>query len=166
MERWLQAFEDWLMFACLAAASVLGMTEVLLRYLFSTGIYWVEGVLIMLVVYASLVGASVAVRRGFHVRLELLVDKLAPGPRWWAFLAGNLLCLFFVLSLWHFGSLYVLQVIRYGEMNAETELGEWVHYSAVPLGMGLMSVRFAQQVWRLLRLGLEGLPGGGRPEVD
>lgn len=161
-ERWLRAFEDWLMFVCLAAAAVLGMTEVLLRYLFATGIYWVEGVLIMLVVYAALVGASAGVRQNIHVRLDVLVAKLPPLPRWWAYLTSDLLCLFFALALWYFGILYLLQVIGFGEMNAETEMPEWVHYLAVPLGMGLMSLRYVQATWRLLRLG----PGGAPPSEE
>lgn len=152
-ERWLRACEDWAMFACLSAAAVLGMMEVLLRYLFATGIYWVEGVLIMLVIYAALVGASVGVRQNIHVRLDVLVDRLPPELRWWAYLANYVLCLFFVLALWYFGVLYLLQIISFSEMNAETELPEWVHYAAVPLGMGLMSLRYVQEIWKLLRLG-------------
>lgn len=158
-ERWLQSFEDWLMFVCLAVAAVLGMTEVLLRYIFATGIYWVEGTLIMLVVYAALVGASVGVRREIHVRLDILIDKLPPALRWTAYLTSHVLCFFFVVSLFYFGILYLLQVIGFEETNAETEFPEWIHYAAVPLGMGLMSLRFAQEIWKLIRIG----PGGKLP---
>jgi len=158
-EGWLRACEDWTMFACFSGAAVLGMTEVLLRYIFATGIYWAEGVLIMLVIYASLVGASVGVRQNIHVRLDVLVNRLPPALRWWACLASHALCLFFVLALWYFGVLYLLQVVRFSEINAETELPEWVHYAAVPLGMGLMGLRYMQEIWRLLRLG----PGGAPP---
>jgi len=151
------------MFACLAAAAVLGMIEVLLRYFFTTGIYWAEGALIMLVIYAALVGASVAVRKNMHVRLDVLIARLPPIPRWWAYLLSDALCLFFVLSLWYFGLLYLLQVIGFGDMNAETELPEWVHYLAVPLGMGLMSLRYVQEIWARVRVGPGAEPPTGNP---
>ena len=157
-EHCLSAFEDWMMFACLAAAAVMGMTEVILRYIFATGIYWVEGTLIMLVVYAALVGASVGVRKDIHVRLDVLIARLPPAPRRCAYLLSDALCLFFVLSLWYFGLLYLRQIIGFGELNAETEFPEWVHYLAVPLGMGLTSLRYAQEIWKRLRTGPDAAP--------
>lgn len=147
------------MFVCLAAAAVLGMVEVLLRYVFATGIYWIEGALIMLVIYAALVAASVCVRKNIHVRLDVLIDKLPTVPRWWAYMISDVLCLFFVFSLWYFGVLYLQQIIGFGEMNAETEFPEWIHHLAVPLGMGLTSVRYVQQIRTRLRTGPHGRDG-------
>lgn len=137
----------------LAAAACLGLLQIVLRYVFATGFDWVEAYLIMFVIYAALIGASVAVRRGLHVRLDVVVEKLAPRPRWAVGLVTEALCLFYTLGLWWFGLQFVLQVTRFGVINIESDLPQSVHSLAGPVGMSLMSLRYVQEIWRLLRAG-------------
>lgn len=137
----------------LAAAACLGLLQVILRYVFATGFDWVEAYLIMFVVYAALIGASVAVRRGLHVRLDVVVDKLRPRPRWAVTLATEVLCLAYTLTLWWFAVQFVIQVERFGIINIESDLPQWVHSLAGPVGMGLMSIRYIQEIGRLLLAG-------------
>lgn len=150
LDRFLGTLEDWVMATALAAAACLGLFQVVLRYLFEVGFDWVEAVLVMLVVYSALIGASVAVRRGLHVRLDVVVDKLPPRPRWAVYLLGNVLCLFYTLTLWYYGLKFFQQVIAWGVINIQSDLPEWLHQFSVPIGMGLMSIRYVQEIRRLL----------------
>jgi C4-dicarboxylate transporter, DctQ subunit len=145
--------EDGLMAGLLAAAACLGLLQIILRYFFATGFDWVESFLIMFVVYAALIGASVAVRRGLHVRLDVLVDKLSPRPRWAVTLGTEMLCLAYTLALWWFALQFVIQVRKFGIINIESDLPQWVHSLAGPVGMGLMSLRYLQAIWRLVAAG-------------
>lgn len=144
----------------LAAAACLGLLQIVLRYVFATGFDWVEAYLVMFVIYAALIGASVAVRRGLHVRLEVVVDKLAPRPRWAVVLATDVLCLLYTLALWWFAVQFMIQVSRFGIINLESDLPQWVHSLAGPVGMGLMSLRYLQAIWRLLTAGPPAADGG------
>jgi len=157
----LGTIEDWVMAGLLAAAACLGLLQIVLRYVFATGFDWVEAYLIMFVVYAALIGASVAVRRNLHVRLDVLVDKLEPRPRWAVRLGVDALCLFYTLALWVFAVQFVEQVTRFGVINIESDLPQAVHSLAGPLGMGLMSLRYVQEIWRLLAGGPAALPPPG-----
>lgn len=152
-ERGLAAVEDWAMAALLAAAACLGLFQIVLRYIFAIGFDWVEAYLIVFVVYAAFIGASVAVRRHIHVRLEVVVDRLPERSRWVAYLVNHALCLFYTAALWLFGLQFTLQVMSFGQVNILSDLPEWVHYVCVPLGMTLMTIRYLQEMWRLVRAG-------------
>ena len=142
--------EDWAMAALLAAASCLGIFQIILRYGFSAGFDWVEAFLIMFVVYAALIGASVAVRRNVHVKLDVLVQQAPQRVQWGIQLVTHLLCLFYTCALWVFGVQFVMQTIRFDNMNILSDLPEWVHYMAGPIGLGLMSIRYLQEIVKLV----------------
>jgi C4-dicarboxylate transporter, DctQ subunit len=149
-DKWVGYAEDWSMAALLAAASCLGLFQIVMRYGFSMGYDWVEAYLIMFVVYAALIGASVAVRRKVHVQLDVLVNKFPDRARWGIHLLTHLLCLFYTCALWLFGLKFVMQTIQFDNMNILSDLPEWVHYTAVPIGLGLMSIRYIQEIVTLL----------------
>lgn len=146
----------------LAAAACLGLLQIILRYVFATGFDWVESYLIMFVIYAALIGASVAVRRGLHVRLDVVVEKFSPRRRWATRLATEALCLLYTVALWWFAVQFVIQVSRFGIINIESDLPQWVHSMAGPIGMGLMSLRYLQEIWRLVAAG-PPRPAEGEP---
>ncbi len=142
--------EDWSIAVLLAMACCLGMFQIVMRYGFSIGFDWVEAYLIMFVVYAALIAASIAVRRKVHVQLDVVVKKFPAKIQWGISLLNHLMCLFYTVALWLFGVMFVQQVIRYDNINILSDLPEWVHYMAVPIGMGLMSIRYVQEVLKLL----------------
>ena len=55
--------------------------EVLSRYVFSFSMYFVNAASRLLLVWFFLLGAGIAMRHGAHVGFELLLSKVAPGPR-------------------------------------------------------------------------------------
>lgn len=147
--RILDYAEDVVMATFLATAAVLGLLQVVLRYGFATGFDWVEQTLIILVVDSALVGAAVAVRRGTHVRLDMLAEALAPRPRQILLLVTNILGFGFAAVLAYAGAKYVEQIVRFDMMNIESGFPDWVHYVGVPIAMGLVALRFLQEIWRL-----------------
>lgn len=141
--------EDWSVIILLSVASCLGLFQIVMRYGFSIGFDWVEAYLIMLIVYAALIAASIGVRRNVHVKLDVLVAQFSSRVQWGVNLLNNLLCMFYTGALWVFGVMFVRQTIRYNNMNILSDLPEWVHYMAVPIGMGLMSFRYLQEILKI-----------------
>ena len=150
MDHVITLIENWSMVILFMIAGCLGLLQIILRYLFSMGFDWVEAYLIMLIVYAALIGASVAVRRGVHVRLDVIVNKFPKKLHWIVVIASNLLCLFYTCAIWVFCLKYVMQVTRFQSYNILSDLPEWVHYAAGPVGLGLMSIRYIQEIWRIV----------------
>lgn len=151
---WIDKFvgyaEDWSIAALLSIACCLGMFQIVMRYGFSIGFDWVEAYLIMFIVYAALIAASIAVRRKVHVQLDVVVKQFSTNIQWGVSLLNHLMCLSYTIALWLFGVMFVQQTIQFNNMNILSDLPEWVHYMAVPIGMGLMSVRYIQEILKLL----------------
>ena len=68
--------------AVLAAAMVLVMLyQVVLRYCFAAANVWAEELARFIFVWVTTLGASIAIRRNVHLRIDLLVDFLKPRAR-------------------------------------------------------------------------------------
>ncbi len=140
--RALRLVEDTLLALLLMAMIGLSATQILLRNLFETGLPWADPLLRLLVLWLALAGALAATRENRHIRIDLLsrflsgalnqvADRLAS-----LFTAG--IC---ALLAWHGGRLV------WFEYQDATLLGAgipaWVAQIVIPLGFGLMALRFA-----------------------
>jgi TRAP-type C4-dicarboxylate transport system permease small subunit len=97
--RWSLIAAVALMFVCIAV-------QVVMRYVFGNALSWSEELALLMFSWAALGGLALGVREGFHVRLVLLLDPLAPGARAWAERAVDLLTValgaYFVWSGWRY----------------------------------------------------------------
>jgi len=65
--------------SCLLAVTVmtgLVLVQVILRYVFNAPLNWTEEASIFLMIWMTFVGAGVAMRRGAHISMTLLVDRM------------------------------------------------------------------------------------------
>lgn len=68
--------------SCLVAVLVMTMLtllQVVLRYVFRTPLVWTEEASVFLMIWMAFVGAGVAMRRGAHVAMTLLVERMPSG---------------------------------------------------------------------------------------
>ena len=137
--------ENLVMIVFLSVAAVLGITQVVMRYVFLTGREWLEPLLVILVVNTALIGAAVAVRRAAHIRLEILPDLLPPRLRRMLEVVTNLLGLLYAVIVGVAGAAFVNQVIRFQMINIESGFPAWVHCIGVPIGMAFLGLRFLQE---------------------
>jgi len=79
--------------ACLAAMVVLVFTNVVMRYLFNSGIPTSEELSRWLLVWLTFLGAIVALREHGHLGTEALVSRLSPSGRKACLVIGYLLML-------------------------------------------------------------------------
>lgn len=125
-----------------SAALLTGVGQVIARYVFNYGLLWADQAFVKFTIWAVLIGASRAVRDGLHVRVDLLLDRLSPGPRRLAELAVLAINVAFCgVMLWAaLGYLEFLRMI--GTTNVDTGVPEWVPFLVVPLFLALMCVRY------------------------
>ena len=83
--------------ACLAAMVVLVFGNVVLRYVFNTGITISEEASRWLFVWMTFVGAIIALRKHAHLGMDSLVSRLPTVAKKACFLVSNLLMLY---ALW------------------------------------------------------------------
>ena len=78
IDRALCAFETLMVVTLTLAGLAMAFVQVVLRYLFNTGVHWLEAGLVTALVWAMLFGAVRAVREGSHPRVELLPAMMPP----------------------------------------------------------------------------------------
>jgi TRAP-type C4-dicarboxylate transport system permease small subunit len=83
--------------AVVAAMTVIIILQVFLRYLFLFSLSWSEEVARYLMIWASFLGASLAVKYGFHIGVEFVVNQIPEKRRKIIMLAAKVSMLFFLV---------------------------------------------------------------------
>ena len=119
------------------------------RYVMRATFQWYDEVARLSFVWMIFLGAAVAVRRGAHFRLHLLVDRLAPPVRRRVDLIVTLIVVAFAAVLVA-GGIAILPVAR-RQVTDALEISMVWFYAALPVGGALMILFALPQVWKLLR---------------
>lgn len=82
--------------ASLGSVVAICFLQVVCRYIFYTAFSWAEEVSIVILVWATWAGACLAVRRGKHIQILFLVERLSPTKKTIIQLLTNLLAVFFL----------------------------------------------------------------------
>lgn len=150
-DRLLSAIEAVAIVVFAVVALVLGFAQVLLRYAFNTGFTTSEALFVLAAATGMMFAGSRGVREDKHVRFELLALLLPPGPmavlNLLAHVVSFALCAYFTWC----GVQFVQFVGEMETVSPETELPDWIVYSAVPVTMGLFTLRYALRIIRALR---------------
>ncbi len=138
--------------ACLALMVAL-VVDVFLgvfsRYVLQATFQWYDEVARLCFVWTVFLGAAVAVRRGTHFRLHLLIDRVGARPR----RAVDVLVTLIVMA---FGGVLVtgglaIAPIARRQVTDALEISMLWFYGALPVGGALMILYSLPQLWRLVR---------------
>lgn len=160
-----------------AIAVILGLmtlitfANVIARYVFNSNILWALELTVFLFAWLGLLGFSYAVKKNAHLGVDALLNLLQPGPRKILVLISIGCCLAYSGLLlkgswdywWKFATtasfLEVNDIPMPGFlqfladwMNDGEEyekLPRYIPYAVLPLGMALLTLRFAQAGWRV-----------------
>ncbi len=125
--------------SCLAAVAImtaLTLIQVVLRYIFRSPLIWVEEATVFLMIWMTFVGAGVAVRRGSHIAMTLLLDRM---PAWVArpaLLISKLTVMSFLLVVAWQG--WQLAMSVGGQRSPALALPMMVPYLTMPFGAAFM----------------------------
>jgi C4-dicarboxylate transporter, DctQ subunit len=142
--RWLQRLhraEDLLLALLLLALLLLSTLQIALRLLFDTGLIWSEPLSRMGVLWLALLGALGATRQRQHIMIDVLPRLLgARGRRaLWA-ITQCAAAIITGLLAWYGAGLVALE--QGAPVPFIAGIPSWVPMLALPIGFGLMSLRF------------------------
>ena len=140
---------DWICLGLMVALVVDVFLGVFSRYVLHATFQWYDEVARLCFVWMVFLGAAVAVRRGAHFRLHLLIDRFGPRLRRATDVAVVLLVLLFGAVLVA-GGIAMYPVAR-RQVTDSLELSMLWFHGALPVGGALMIVFSLPQLWRLLR---------------
>lgn len=140
---------DWICLGLMAALVVDVFLGVWSRYVLHATFQWYDEVARLCFVWMVFLGAAVAVRRGAHFRLHLLIDRFGPRLRRATDLVVALLVMVFggVLVA---GGVAMYPLAR-RQVTDSLELSMLWFYGALPIGGALMILFSLPHVRRLFR---------------
>ena len=134
------------------ALMLLGVVQIVLRTVFSAPIFgYIDVVEVAMVGFAVLSIAFVQ-RVGGHVRMEMLVGKLAGRAKWLVEALGTGLAAFIVAVLIPYSWAHFERAFEFGDSTIDIELVTWPAKLVVPVALSVLLLRLAVQFGGYLRL--------------
>ncbi len=177
----LDRLEEWIITLLMGGATLIIFLSVVHRYgtgmsipyvqdyLLSLHVEWAQELSIIMFVWMAKFGAAYGVRKGVHVGVDVLVNRLPPEWRRFTILLALVCGMLFtgiigtlgLTFVWENGmhhALYTLlgrdaSDVPEGPTTPDLEWPTWLVYSAVPWASYLMCFRFIQVGWTFLRHG-------------
>ena len=168
----LNHLEEFLMATLLAIMTLLTSLQVLLRYAFSTGLIWSLEATTYCFAWLVLIGMSYCVRTQSHIALDLLVKQF--NERWRRLLGvfAIAVCIGYSLLMLYGSFIFVQRLYWLGNYARDLPVARWVLTIILPIGFGLLTLRFIQlglAIWRGETVGLgmiESNPEDLKAELD
>lgn len=139
----LLGIEETLLKALFIILPLLCFLQVMSRFVLYFPVPWSEEAMRVLFMWATFIGASLAVRRGAHLSVTALVNALPAVPREVVALVIGLACCALCLYFSYNGLAVSIMEADSGETLPVTGLPTYVSSIAIPVGFLLMSIRFA-----------------------
>ena len=141
----LHAIESGLLALLLTSMIGVAALQVIMRNFMDSGLYWGDSAVRVMVLWVAMLGAMVASRNDEHIRIDLVNHFLPDHVKRHTRRIINLFtCAILVLFTWSsavfVGYEYEDQTIAFGQVPA------WVCEIIMPIGAGVMSLRYAIQV--------------------
>lgn len=165
----LDHLEESLCCLCLIVMTVLTFVNVIARYVFSASLSFSEEITTYLFVLLSLLGAAIAAKRGAHLGFTLLSDHVGPKTGRILGIIASACSVIFAAVICYFGVFMTINQFNKGQLTAGTQLPEWIFGSFVPIGALFVTIRFAQNLIRLIQgkeIAKEDVLAEAREEIE
>jgi C4-dicarboxylate transporter DctQ subunit len=141
--------EEGFLVAVLAAMTLITFLQVVLRYVFNTGILWGLEATTYLFGWLVLIGISYGVRVRSHIGIDLLVASLPPKLHRAAGLLVVALALLYTGFMFYGSWNYVARMHRLGVEAEDIAIERWVLGLCLPIGFGLLAIRLIEMGSRI-----------------
>ena len=138
--------EDGALMLALVSILVMALIQIVLRNVFDSGLLWAESFLRILVLWIAILGAMVATRERNHISIDLL-SRLLP-PQY--FVPLRVVSLLFAAVLCTTVAYHCVVFIGYEYEDgtiAFAAVPVWLCQSIMPIGFGVMALRFFYAVF-------------------
>lgn len=173
---------------CLGLMTIITFANVIARYLFNSNILWALELTVFLFAWLVLMGASYAVKKHIHIGVDVVINMVSPSTRKLMAIISVIACLAFSVMLligsWNYWYPFATE-----RAWLETEdipmpemfmfLADWINegeryekvprlipYLALPLGMALLTFRFVQLGWDVLKGDVDKIIAGHEVEEE
>jgi len=170
--RFVDTIEETSIAVCLGLMTVVTFANVVARYAFHSNILWALELTVFLFAWLVLMGMSYGVKKHVHIGVDVIINAVSGRARRVLALIAASACLAFSILLligawdyWYpFASerawletddipmpeflQFLADAMNEGERYEK--MPRWIPYLALPLGVGLLTLRFLQATWDIL----------------
>lgn len=139
-------FEEYAMVIFLGIMTAVVFIQVVLRYVFNSGLAWSEEGARFLFMWIIWMSMSIGFRDKSHIRMTVISDKLSPKGKHILNIIDNLIILAFSLFIAYLGWNYVARLITTGQYAPATKLPYALVYSCLPLSLCICSIRVVVEI--------------------
>jgi C4-dicarboxylate transporter DctQ subunit len=158
--RALDRAEEYLTAALLAAMTLLTFIQVVLRYVFDSGLVWALETTVYLFGWLVLIGISAGVRTDSHIAVDMLTKHLKPTLQKAVALLAMALCLLYAGLMLAASWTLIARLQTFGSLAHDVPLPRWVLLLSLPIGFALLGLRLIQATVGIVR-GRRPLSGHG-----
>lgn len=162
--RALDRVETFLTATLLSAMTLLTFVQVVLRYVFNTGLVWALEATVYMFGWLVLIGMAHGVRAGTHIAVDIVTKHLTPSAQRAVALLGAALVLVYVALMFTGSFTLVRRLYAFGNLAHDIPLPRWLLLSCLPIGFALLGLRLAQASIAIAR-GTQAPGGGGHAAV-
>jgi len=141
INRLIHLLEDGLLIFTLTAMILLALSQIVLRNLFDSGIEWSEPLLRVMVMWLGLLGAIAATKQNSHISIDVVSRLLPNKGKVISAVIANLFSAVICAVVSYYAFKFVLMEYEDG-MMAFSNIPAWLCESIIPIGFGLMALRF------------------------
>lgn len=156
LRRAFERLEEILLVALLAGMTLLSFVQVVLRYVFNTGLLWALEATTYMFGWLILIGISYGIRVHAHIGIDILARACRPSLRRAIGLLVILLSLIYAGIMFYGAYKYELRMFQLGVHAQDIAVPRWVLGLCLPIGFGLLFVRLVEQGWLIARGHLAG----------
>lgn len=120
--------------------------DIVLRSTVGTSLAWAPELTRYAIVWLVFIGASIGARTGAHISIDLFSEVLSERHAHRLLQGAALISVVGCILLTYHGVHLVQQMAQFNQTSPSLRWPMWAVYMAVPIGFGLMSLRFLQHL--------------------
>jgi C4-dicarboxylate transporter DctQ subunit len=139
--------EEAFMAVALAFMTIVTFVQVVLRYVFSTGLVWSVEATVYTFAWLVLVGMSYGVRTQAHIIVDLVTSRLPPRAARAVAMAALAACLAYCVLMIVGSATFIERLFDLGNYARDIPLPRWLLTGIMPIAFALLAVRLLQAAW-------------------
>jgi len=146
--------EEIILVAMLTMIVVVAFLQVIMRYVFNNSLSWAEEFGRFFFVWLTWIGISIGAKRGQHIRIEFLVNKMPFRVAQVMNLISDLMVFMVCIVTIYYGA-YLAQAFS-GLKFVSIQMSQAWGYAALPTGCTLMILRSLPSTWQSIKNLIKG----------
>ncbi len=142
--------EEYFLVGSMVVSVCVVFLQVVMRYVFQNSLTWSEELARYIFLWQCWIGASYAVKKGSHIRVEILPNKFAGKKKVIFEVIITLIWFSFTIFLAYTGTWITTHVFNSGQLSPAMRIPMGYAYASVPVGCFLMIVHLIEDLADLI----------------